>query len=132
MVLIDEYLGLQEKYEKKYGPKTIVLYECGQFFEIYGVENETEKLGKIYEIADITNLSVSKRNNKYNPVCKKNPLMAGFPNHAFEKWKNILLSHNYTVIKIEQDGHGTKDPVRKVTEIVSPGINMESNNYTNN
>jgi len=131
MVLIDEYLALQDKYQAKYGNKTIVLYECGQFFEIYGVVNETESLGKIYEIADITNLSVSKRNNKYAPVSKKNPLMAGFPNHSFEKWKNILLDNNYTVIKIEQDKHGTKDPVRRVTEIVSPGINMESNNFSN-
>jgi len=99
MVLIDEYLALQDKYQAKYGNKTIVLYECGQFFEIYGVVNETESLGKIYEIADITNLSVSKRNNKYAAVSKKNPLMAGFPNHSFEKWKNILLDNNYTVIK---------------------------------
>ena len=131
MVLIDDYLSLQEKYQKKYGDKTIVLYECGQFFEIYGVVNETENLGKIYEIADITNLSVSKRGNKYLPVSKKNPLMAGFPNHSFEKWKNILLMNNYTIIKIEQDSHGKKDPQRKVTEIVSPGINIESNNFSN-
>jgi len=132
MTMIDEYLKLQDKYQKKYGEKTIVLYECGQFFEIYGVVNNEVKLGNIYEIADITNLSVSKKNNKYGPITKKNPLMAGFPNHSFEKWKNILLKNNYTIIKIEQDSHGKKNPSRNITEIISPGINIETKSFTNN
>jgi len=132
MPLIDDYLELQKKYEEKYGHKTIVLYECGQFFEIYGVENEQEKVGKIYEIAEITNLSVSKRGGKNGPVSRKNPLMAGFPNHSFEKWKNILLKHNYTVIKIEQSNHGEKNPERNITEIISPGINLDTTQFTNN
>ena len=131
MTMIDEYLSLQSQYEKKYGEKTIVLYECGQFFEIYGVVNDQEKSGRIYEISDLTNLSVSKKGNKYAPISRKNPLMAGFPNHSYEKWKNILLKHNYTIIKIEQDSHGTKNPKREVTEIISPGINVESHSFNN-
>ena len=43
--LITEYLDLQEKYQKKWGEKTIVLMEVGSFFEIYGVVNENEKKG---------------------------------------------------------------------------------------
>ena len=132
MPLIEDYIELQQKYEKKYGDKTIVLYECGQFFEIYGVVNEEENFGKIYDISELTNLSVSKRSDKYAPVSRKNPLMAGFPNHSFEKWKDILLKHNYTVIKIEQDSHGTKDPERKITEIISPGINIDCTSFSNN
>ena len=54
MPLIEDYIELQEKYEKKYGDKTIVLYECGQFFEIYGVVNEEENFGKIYDISELT------------------------------------------------------------------------------
>ena len=132
MRMIDDYLNLQEKYEKKYGPKTIVLYECGKFFEIYGVINDQEKAGKIMEIAAITNLNVTKKGgDKSKPSTRKNPLMAGFPNLAYSKWKNILLRHDYTIIKIEQDSHGTKDPDRKLTEIVSPGVNIDAENFTN-
>ena len=58
--------------------------------------------------------------------------MAGFPNHSFEKWKNILLKNNYTIIKIEQDSHGKKNPSRNITEIISPGINIETKSFTNN
>jgi len=133
MTLIDEYLDLQEKYEKKYGEKTIVLMEVGSFFEIYGIVKENgETRGRIHEVAEITNLSVSKKNDKYLPVSEKNPLMAGFPNHSFEKWKEILLKHEYTIIKIEQDGHGKKDLKRDISEIISPGVNLETTQFSNN
>lgn len=125
MTLIDDYLELQEKYEKKYGEKTIVLMEVGSFFELYG----TKTRGRIQEVADITNLNISKKGDI--DVSEKNPYMAGFPNHSFEKWKEILLKHDYTIIKIEQDGHGTKDPKRTVSEIISPGVNLEANSFTN-
>ena len=39
MTIIDQYFDYQEKFEKKYGEKTIVLMEVGSFFEIYGVTN---------------------------------------------------------------------------------------------
>jgi DNA mismatch repair protein MutS len=136
MTLIDDYLELQQKYEKKYGERTIVLMEVGGFFEIYGIvydekENKPNK-GRIYEIAELTNLNVSKKNDKYSPVGDKNPLMAGFPSHSFDKWKDILLRNGYTIIKIEQEHiPGFKEPQRKITEIISPSLNMDTNNYTN-
>ena len=35
MVLIEDYLDLQEEYQNKFGPKTIVLMQVGGFFELY-------------------------------------------------------------------------------------------------
>ena len=61
LTVIEQYFLDQEKYEKKYGENTIVLTEVGSFFEIYGVVNDNMKRGRIYEIADITNLSISKK-----------------------------------------------------------------------
>ena len=132
MTLIDDYFALQEKYEKKFGEKTIVLMQVGGFFEIYGVVTDTIKKGRMYEICDITNLNTSKRHSKTDPVSPKNPLMAGFPNHSFDKWQDILLKHNYTIIKIEQDTNGESKPSRAVTEIISPGVNINSKNFSNN
>ena len=34
--MIQNYFEIEEKYENKYGKKTVVLYKCGGFFEIYG------------------------------------------------------------------------------------------------
>lgn len=132
MTLIDDYFELQETYEKKFGEKTIVLMQVGGFFEVYGVVTDTIKKGRIYEICDLTNLNVSKRHSKTDPISLKNPLMAGFPNHSFDKWQEILLKHNYTIIKIEQDTNGEPKPTREVSEIISPGVNINSKNFSNN
>lgn len=140
MTIIDDYLELQEKYEAKYGEKSIVLMEVGGFFEVYGVVTDSEpgaetakrQRGKIYEVSEITNLNVSRKCDKQSPVSEKNPLMAGFPSASFDKWKDILLRHGYTIIKVEQEMvSGKKEPVRKITEILSPGCHMDTTNITN-
>ena len=129
LTLVDEYLSYQAKYEQMYGTNTLVLMECGSFFEIYDYPSEDGEEEKIYKIASMINLSVSKKRNKNAE--DNYSLMAGFPNHSYEKWRNILLKHNYTIVKIEQDSHGTKNPSRSVTEIISPGVNLESSHYSN-
>ena len=132
MTLIDDYFELQEQYEKKFGEKTIVLMQVGGFFEVYGVVTDTIKKGLIYEICDLTNLNIVKRHSKTEPISLKNPLMAGFPNHSFDKWREILLNNYYTIIKIEQDANGVSKPNREITEIISPGVNLDSKNFSNN
>ena len=127
--LVDEYLSYQQTYEDIYGPQTIVLMECGSFFEIYDYPSDDGTEENIYKIADIINLSVSRKRNTKS--ADHYSLMAGFPNHAYEKWRDILLKHNYTIVKIEQDSHGTKNPKRTVTEIISPGVNLNSSHYSN-
>ena len=47
MGLFEEYEGLFKKYRALYGEKTIVLYQNGGFFEVYGVDNQTEKVGLV-------------------------------------------------------------------------------------
>lgn len=132
--LIDEYFDYQNEFEKKYGEKTIVLMEVGGFFELYGNINDDFSEGRIQEVCDLTNLTMSKKCDKLQPVSRKNPLMAGFPSHSFDKWKEILLKHDYTIIKIEQDSHGrpghATKPNRKITEIISPAMNLESDNFS--
>ena len=58
--------------------------------------------------------------------------MAGFPLHSFTKWKDILLNEGFTIIKIEQDANGVANPERDITEIFSPGNNLETTQYSNN
>ena len=42
--LMEVYLDLHEEFSKKYGANTVVLMEVGSFFEVYGVDNEQEKI----------------------------------------------------------------------------------------
>ena len=39
--MIDEYFKHLESYRKKYGEKTLLLWQCGGFFEVYGRKDES-------------------------------------------------------------------------------------------
>ena len=132
MSLIDEYFDYQDRFEQKYGENTIVLMEVGSFFEVYGTDDIGSNKGRIREICEVTALTMSKKKGQSKYSKKDYVFMAGFPNHSVEKWKDILIKNNYVVIIIEQDSHGKKDPKRTITEIVSPGINIDSNHFSNN
>ena len=56
LTLVDEYLSYQAKYEQMYGTNTLVLMECGSFFEIYDYPSEDGEEEKIYKIASMINL----------------------------------------------------------------------------
>lgn len=143
MALIKDYFEYQDEYEKKYGSKTIVLMEVGSFIEIYGIETDKIKKGRISEIVEITGWTKAIKKGRYDwnkgegldPELDgwvESVLMAGFPNYTLDKWKEFILKKGYTVIIIEQDSHGTKGPNRNITEIVSPGTNINNNTFTNN
>ena len=57
MSFIDEYIAYQKKYEKIYGINTIVLLECGTFFEIYSKEE-----GKLDKITGELNIQLTRKN----------------------------------------------------------------------
>lgn len=132
-MILDEYLENQDKYEKKYGCKTIVFMEVGMFYELYGVNNSKEKLGKVSEIADLLNIQMSRKNKSIIENSRNNPLMAGVPNHSVKKYISILLNHNWTVVLIEQRNKGNFIE-RIVSNIYSPGTSIECNEQcdTNN
>jgi DNA mismatch repair protein MutS len=131
-MLIDDYFDYQIKYEKKYGPKTIVLMEVGSFFEMYGVNNETEKIGDVQTVAELLNIQLSRRNKNILENNRSNSLMAGFPSISLKRFLNILIEANYTVILIEQVT-APPNPQREVTKIYSPGTYIDNieNKFTN-
>ena len=118
--IFQEYIELHNKYTKLYGDKTTVLMQVGGFFEIYCKHTEKENLGPKSEILiGILNIIFSKK-NKDTPNYH---YMAGWPTHSNDKYVDILLNNNYTVVIVEQfdnemGGNAKKD--RKVTDILSP------------
>ena len=124
-MLIDDYLDYQKQYEKKYGPKTIILMQVGGFFECYAIDNEDEKTNSenLYFICDFMNIQISRKNKNIQKITRSNPLMAGFPLLAIDKFIQILLSNKFTVVLIEQVTP-PPEPERKITNIYSPGTNI--------
>lgn len=122
--ILDLYLKYHETYKQKYGERTAVLCQVGDFFEIYAIINETEEIGpNIYKLADMMGIQVTRRNKSNTEVNRSNYLMSGFPLAGIQKHIQTLVANCYTVIVIRQI---TPPPNvrRDVTEIVSPSMTL--------
>ena len=124
-MLIDDYLEYQVTYQKKYGDKTIILMQVGSFFEAYAIDGDTEKINveNLYYICDLMNIQISRKNKNILKSSRSNPLMAGFPLPAIDKFIQILMNNHFTVILIEQVTE-PPEPERKITNIFSPGTQI--------
>jgi DNA mismatch repair protein MutS len=123
-MLIDDYFVYQINFEKKYGENTVVLMQVGTFFEFYGVNNKTEKIGNTQKIAELLNIQLTRRNKAILENNRSNCLMGGFPIHSLKRFIQILLAANYTSILIEQVSD-PPNPKREITQIYSPGTYIE-------
>ncbi len=119
-LLTEIYFEIQKYFDSLY-PNAVVLMEVGTFFETY----EAEGVGKAREIANVLNIQLTKKNKSIPEISVKNPLMAGFPSHALDRYLERLIDENkYTIILIKQKG--TPPNVKRyLAEIISPGVNIE-------
>ena len=100
----------------------------GQFYEIYAVINDQIHVGPdLNQLSDILNIQIARRNKNIQEISYNNFLMMGFPDHALLKFRNILLNHNYTIVKVDQIT-SPPNPERAVTEIISPATIIDQYN----
>ena len=121
-MIIDEYLEYTHQYKEKYGDKCVVLMQVGSFFEIYTITDNISD-NEVFIIADICGIQTSRKNKTICEVSHSNPVMAGFPTHSLSKFTQILLNNNYTIVLVEQVSE-PPNPKREVTEVLSPGSNI--------
>jgi len=129
-MIIDDYINYSKEYKEKYGNRCIVLMQVGSFYELYSITSDIED-NFIYNIADLCNIQISRKNKTISEVSISNPLMAGFPLYTLAKYTTILLNNNYTIVLVEQTTE-PPNPERKVTEILSPGMNTSITTKTSN
>src|SRR3972149_10026874 len=110
--LLNEYFKFHIKYEKKYGPKTIIFIYEGSFYEAYS----TDEIGvNLHKISEILNYTVTKTNNS-KPLSNDNPYMLGFPIVSLQKNLGKLIKNDYSVVIIDQITPAP-NPKRAVTGI---------------
>jgi DNA mismatch repair protein MutS len=128
---IDEYLNYQIEAEKKYGENTIVFYENGTFYEIYGVDNDSEKVGQPKRISELLNIAITRKNKKILENSRKNPLMVGVPTAHSEKYIKVLIQNGMTIVFVEQI---TKppNPDRALTRVISPSTYLSDDGKNDN
>lgn len=136
-----EYFGLQEEYQKKYGNRAVVLMQIGSFYEIYEYDSEmdpdaksTKRIGHAVEISYILNMILTSKDSK-RPHSMDNPYLVGFPCIAYERHRQVLLEHNYIIVRFDQEKTGKISKHakidRNVAEIVSPGTDLDIGNPIN-
>ena len=130
-----KYIEYHNKYTKIYGENTVVLMQSGSHFNIFAVINDEINHGPdIYYICQnilSNSLQVTKQNKNKPDISYSNCLLAGFPIFSIQKYENILLNNNYTVVIVEQIT-SPPNPERGVTRIVSPGTTIEGFNKQEN
>ena len=128
---INEYLKYQLDAEAKYGPNTVVFYENGSFYELYGVDNDKEKVGQPKRVSEILNIAITRKSKKILENSRKNPLLVGVPVAHAEKHIKSLINHGFTIVFIEQT---TKppNPKRGLTKVLSPTTYIADEYRTDN
>jgi len=131
--MIEDYLEYTKIYKEKYGDKCVVLMQVGSFFEIYTIYQNTDTSlnNDVYIIAELCGIQTSRKNKTLSEISIANPVMAGFPLASLPKFRDKILSNNYTIVLVEQVSE-PPNPERKVTEIISPGTNVNIVNKRSN
>ena len=132
MNMTTEYFERTKYYREKYGSNTIVLMQCGTFYEMYGHKTtaETEYKGSlIHEFSLKCNMTISAKKIKPKGEGHETIYMAGFRDYSLEKYVKKLVDHEFTVVVISQreekmQQSGAKKMERFVEGIYSPGTHM--------
>lgn len=139
--MFSDYINICENYKSMYNKKIVILYQNGTFYEIYSFP-ERETNGKlrgcenIYEIQDILDFKIAKKNNSL-PFSMKNPYMIGIPYKKQTTYNNInkLINNNFVVITFEQFKEENKFIRKKTntyTNTISPIIDELENDVNSN
>jgi DNA mismatch repair protein MutS len=131
--MIEDYLAYTKVYKEKYGDKCIVLMQVGSFFEIYTIYPNTDASlnNDVYVIAELCGIQTSRKNKAVAEISLTNPVMAGFPLASLPKFRDKILASNYTIVLVEQVSE-PPNPKREVTDIISPGTNVNIVNKRSN
>jgi DNA mismatch repair protein MutS len=121
MTLIGDYNREFEKYQKKYGKKTMFLMQCGSFFEVYSCKKDGIFLNNtIEDFSRICDMRIANKKCKHKGL---SVFMSGFPEVQIEKYIHKLNNAGYTVAVWVQEP--TNPKIRKEHGIFSPGTNFD-------
>lgn len=132
--VVEQYIELYEQYKQKLNTnKVTIMMQVGDFYEIYGlIYSDGTRRGNLWEIADDLVLKVANKSQMVFNDKSISVKMAGIPIASLDKHLNLAIeNYAWTIVVISQVGDG-KDIVRYEDFIVSPGLNLQTSEETNN
>ena len=125
--MIKLYFEEQEKVEKEFGERSVVLLQNGSFHEVYTLRSK----GKCKEVANDLNMLVTLQNKK-EKHSEKNVYMTGFPSYNISKNVDVLLKKGWTVsIWNQYDIPGKEKKDRRHYKTLTSTVNLSDNENLN-
>ena len=127
MYELDIYFQGQDEALARFGTDTLLLYQMGKFYEVYGRDDIDADQDRVDAFAECCRLADGAQKSTGIPKhrYKVPPRMVGFPVQSIEKYRNLLLNAGWTIIIVsEKSGEGSR-PTREITEIVSGATNED-------
>lgn len=133
MSFIKDYFTLTKQYIDEYGQNTILLMQCGAFFEVYGLKDKSDVIygSNICDFSKICDLNVV---DKKVCVGNDNVVLSGFKDHLVDKYIKKLQDTGYTVVVyVQNDDMPNGQITRSLLGVFSPGtyFSVDTDNITN-
>lgn len=118
--IYEQYFSITKDYIEKYGKNTILLYQVGAFFEMYGVQNKKGDVLKS-RVDEFTRFAQLNMSSKEIDVDEGTVLMAGFRDYSLDKYLKIATNNGFTAVVYVQNMTNPKNITRELLNIHSPG-----------
>lgn len=130
-VMTDQYFEIYEEKIKEYGKDTVVLFQCGSFYELYEIDNNQEQIGNAKVISKILDMNYANKTGDTTKNSRTYPNFIGFTTSILSKYLSILLRNGFTVVVIDQLESSLEKKgklvKRGITKIYSPSLNIDNN-----
>jgi DNA mismatch repair protein MutS len=128
-----DYFTLDTQWKAKEGIKTIVLYQVGAFFEVYGIKDLkqnaiTQETNTIESFAQMSNLKIALKSKTFVSVDKQ-IVMAGFRDYQLEFYLQKITESGYSaVVYVQEDKNDIREKGKNriFSGVYSPGTFLES------
>jgi len=118
--VLTEYFNKCKENQDKYGKNTLVMFQVGSFYEVYGKFNDDSSTTYINEFSEICGMKIS---------TKANCFMCGGPLYNGQLYIDTMNNEGFTVVIYDQDSQ-SPGTTRSLKGVYSPGtvIKDDTNN----
>jgi DNA mismatch repair protein MutS len=132
MSIYNEYFTLDTTWKEKYGEKTVVLFQVGAFFEVYGIKDlkQNTQTNTIEIFSQMSNLRIAAKSKTfYGDNSNMQIVMAGFRDYQLEYYLEKITENGFTAVVFVQEDKavGEKGKNRIFSGVYSPGTYLSYN-----
>lgn len=129
------YLDMLQKHQRELGKEKLTVWmQVGSFFEVYGVKwPDGKTLGNVWQVAADLDIKIAKKDMTVFMNSDIEVYMAGVKEEYAEPYLERLVdAQGWTVAVYVQSKLGNSEQYERVLKnIISPGINFESDSISN-